>query len=464
MCGVVVALGHVDITEPMRRLAHRGIRSKVVQSYAGVVGHVRLPIVGLGEDHDQPMQKDRWTIGFVGELLDFRDGHPAAECDAEVVRDTWVSDGPYGFRQHDGFWGIAALDDNRGRLHVLTDYLGQKPMYYRADLPSAASEPDALLPFGPVTVDKIYMSSVVKWGYCPELERTPYCEIKHVLPGEYVVLDYDGVVKREIIDPLQPLPYSTAFLQDEMEAAVRRRVLSADVPTACLVSGGVDSAIVYTLAKRYGRPVPYFVEGELDDKDYWKALQVVTGPISAFSPSDHFRPMSVPNLRRMHWLEMNSVCLEEGLDIMQEPIDLGSLRPQIALSGVVEERVCLTGDGADELFGGYGRSMRYDSQYSDVFQELPAWHMPRLDRVMMKHRIEVRSPFLARKVAGMALSLPHELRKDKNFLRAAFRGIVPPGIADTPKKALRTPEIAHDREYYSKILVDKFTERFKGAQ
>ena len=61
----------------------------------------------------------------------------------------------------------------------------------------------------------------------------------------------------------------------------------------------------------------------------------------------------------------------DQLDYMQEPIDLGSLVPQIALSRVIPEKVCLTGDGADEVFGGYGRALRYDSQASDVFHEVP---------------------------------------------------------------------------------------------
>ena len=144
---------------------------------------------------------------------------------------------------------------------------------------------------------------------------------------------------------------------------------------------------------------------------------------------------------------------------MQEPIDLGSLVPQVALSQVINERVCLTGDGADEVFGGYPRSMWYDSQGSDIFQELPAWHLPRLDRVMMRQRIEVRSPFLARRVVQMALSLPHELRKDKCFLRDLFADELPRGVAWTPKKALRTKEIEMDRKLYSLVLVEMFLEQ-----
>ena len=457
MCGVVAALGvGVDLTKAMEALAHRGIRSNVVATPYGAVGHVRLPIVGVGKEYDQPVHGTGFVMGFVGELLDFRERNPGMECDVELASRAWCESGPYGFREFDGFWGICAI--HRDTLHVLTDYLGQKPMYYRTDFPCAASEPDALLTFGPVTLDEAYLAACIKWGYCPEITRTPYNEIKHVRPGEHVVIGCDGVRRRRTVDTIDPVEWTGSRLKSEIEMAVRRRVLSSDVQTACLLSGGLDSAIVYKLAQRYGMPVPYFVSEKDHDPDYWEAV-TLANPVTAQT--------SVPRLTmpvQVRHCRYTNVETEEALALMQEPIDLGSLRPQIALSRAVEERVCLTGDGADEMFGGYARSMRYDSQYSDVFQELPAWHLPRLDRIMMRHRIEVRSPFLARRVVQMALTLPHELRQDKRWLRHAFSDILPPRIANKAKRALRAPGIENDREGNSAILVDIFRERFDDGQ
>lgn len=459
MCGVVAALGHsVDLTEPMKRLAHRGIRGRVAHTPHGGVGHVRLPIVGLGEEHDQPRNyKDLFLLGFVGEVLDFRERYPDMACDTDLVVKNWRAFGPHCLQDHDGFWGIVVLQDRY--LHVLTDYLGQKPMYYRTDYPCAASEPDALIPFAPVTLDRTYLAACVKWGYCPDLMRTPYNEIKHVRPGEHVVLDVYGLVSRRTVDVLEPLDWKSGDIREEIELAVKRRVLSSDVQVACLLSGGLDSSIVHALASRDAQPVPYFVAQEdgSDDEDYWRAVGLVQRP--SLNPWGS-KPPDAITLSRVQRCRYADVGTSEALRVMQEPIDLGSLRPQIALSRVVGQRVCLTGDGADELFGGYQRSMRYDSQYSDVFHELPAWHLPRLDRVMMRERIEVRSPFLARRVVRLALSLPHELRQDKRFLRALFSGLLPPEVTTAPKKALRSPEIAHDREYYSRQLVHMFVENF----
>jgi asparagine synthetase B (glutamine-hydrolysing) len=200
-----------------------------------------------------------------------------------------------------------------------------------------------------------------------------------------------------------------------------------------LVSGGLDSAIVYALAKRHGDVVPYHVEN-----DETAAAQRVVGE------------------RGARVFRHKDIMVEEALAYHQEPIDLGSLLPQVALSKVVEERVCLVGDGADEFFSGYGRAQRYDSQWSDVYHELVAFHLPRLDRVMMRNRVETRSPFLARRVAEIALALPWEVRRGKKILRDLFREDLPAGVADAPKRPLRTAEVERDREGWSKMLVDKF--------
>jgi len=400
--------------------------------------------MGLGEEYDQPVQRDSWIVGFVGEIFDFRDHRPDSDCDRDLVVDTWIDKGPYGFIEFDGCWSIVAYDLRREELHALTDYLCQKPLYYRTDhyAVAVASEPDAVACLGPTTPDEIYFSAVIKWGYCPETWRTPYREICKMLPGEHIVLKSDGVMFRDIVDPLLPTPAPVQKLRQEIELAVQRRVLSTDVPVAALVSGGLDSAIVYTLARAHGGVRAYHIEN--DERDMCRLV--------------------APNA---HVLNCKNIELDKALEYMQEPLDLGSLVPQVALSDAIvregaAERVCLTGDGADELFGGYGRARRYDSQASDLWHELVAWHLPRLDRVMARNLIEVRSPFLARRVVSMALALPRELRINKRVLRELFCGDLPPSVIDQPKRPLRTREVEQDPEGRSRELVRMFRERTWG--
>jgi asparagine synthase (glutamine-hydrolysing) len=437
MCGVIASTSTENL--PVELLEHRGIRYKFTPAGGGAVVHVRLPIVGLGEQYDQPVQEGPWTIAFVGEILDFRDEDPGAECDLGIVVDAWVNRGPHGLRGRDGFWSVVAVNSRDKSLHLLCDYLAQKPLYYRTDMRMAASEPAALAAAAPVTPDEVYLAAVIKWGYCPQTDRTPYREVKKVRPGEHVVIHVNRRVEKEVVDRLTP---RGGDLKHEITEAVRRRVLASDVPVACLVSGGLDSSIVYTLADRYG-------------------------DVRAYYASDHGEPDTMERLavsavigkRLLTEIDWRDVPLDKALEYMQEPIDLGSLVPQVALSDQIKESVCLTGDGADELFGGYGRAQRYDSQASDVWHELVAWHLPRLDRVMMRNRVEVRSPFLARRVAEVALSLPWPTRRGKKILRDLFRDDLPIHVADRPKVPLRTKVVERDREAWSSELVRIFREK-----
>jgi len=423
MCGIVA-----DLRGPVPEAARiiidrRGTRS----SQMGPIYHRRLPIVGVDPAGDQPVRRGKWIIAFVGEILDFRETNPGMLCDVELVADLW----PDGLKDRDGFWHVVAYDTEQDHLHLLCDYLAQKPLYYRTDFGACASEPAACAKLGPVTFDETYFAALMKWGYCPEAWRTPFNEVRRVLPGEHVVLDEEGKRCSDIVDPLVPGYFD---LRTEIDAAVKRRVESSDVPVACLLSGGLDSSIVYTLARRYGQVQPYYVRGDEEDAEERRMVELV-----AKDPVTEVR-----------WTGVEDI---DALGIFQEPIDLGSLIPQCALSAAVKETVCLTGDGADELFGGYGRAQRYDSQWSDVFHELVCWHLPRLDRVMMNNLTEVRSPFLARRVAQAALSLPRDMRTGKKILREIFLPDLPQEVIYQKKKPLR---IDTDREARTGKLIRKF--------
>jgi asparagine synthase (glutamine-hydrolysing) len=425
-------------------IKHRGTRTAV----SDFIAHSRLPIVGLSTKHDQPVERGEWTIAFVGEILNFREIAPHLACDVDLVADTWEREGPRGFRAFDGFWSVVAYSDKTRHLYLLTDYLAQKPLYYRTDMAAAASEPDAVACLAPVTVDRTYISSILKWGYCPEQSRTPYNEIKRTVPGELVVLSSEltngSVVRSEIVDPITPEPVPFYTLKDEIVGATRRRVLSSDVPVACLLSGGLDSSIVYTIASRYADVRPYYVTQDSEQSlfDYEEKSRVYS--VAGDAP-----------VTEAHW---SSVSDEKCLMYMQEPIDLGSLAPQVALSEAVRENVCLAGDAADEFFGGYSRSKSYDSQWSDVFHELVCYHLLRLDRVMARNLIEIRTPFLARSVVNAALAVPYDMRQDKILLRNLFRDDLPKGIADQQKMPLRPTN--WDQRSRSKALVQLFLKNF----
>jgi asparagine synthase (glutamine-hydrolysing) len=446
MCGILVKMGsdnEVD-DQVIASLRHRGVREKTFHAKYASMTHIRLPIIGLGEEYDQPVfARGDKLIGFVGELLDFKEMNESYVSDLQAVVDTWTGPlGPWGFKGFDGFWHSVCHNTPSGVTYAVTDYLNQKPLYYRVDNhPAICSELDPLSLLGPSDhnhLDQVYLSAVAKWGYCPDTERTPYEYIKKSRPGEMLTFDkFGALANRSIIDPLVPAKVTDYdLLQHDICKAIKLRVLSSDVPVSALVSGGLDSSIVYMIAKRYGDIQPYHIENE-----EWEACEVVAPDAIRLSLEDY-------------------PTMEKALGYMQEPIDLGSLLPQVALSDKVratgDTRVCLTGDGADEMFGGYGRAFRYDSQWSDIYHELVNWHLPRLDRVMMKNRIEIRSPFLSRRVAELALGMPRSDRTGKECLRRAFVSDLPRSIIRGKKKPLKTTRITEDRETNSVEMIRLF--------
>ena len=95
MCGLILARGNryrEKLLAGIQQLSSRGFRSGFQEFHQGGIAHRRLPIVGVSSRYDQPVQRGEWTIAFVGEILNFRDYYPEAECDLEAVVDTLVSE------------------------------------------------------------------------------------------------------------------------------------------------------------------------------------------------------------------------------------------------------------------------------------------------------------------------------------------------------------------------------------
>ena len=145
------------------------------------------------------------------------------------------------------------------------------------------------------------------------------------------------------------------------------------------------------------------------------------------------------------------ITKKEAIRRNQTPVDLGSVVPQAQLAEALKKKdihVVLSGDGADELFNGYNRSKYYDSQHSDIFNELPYYHNPRLDRIMMGSIVELRAPFLASYIVKYAMELDYNLRREKKCLKTTFVDIIPDEIINRNKLALKSKDVKSktDRE------------------
>jgi asparagine synthase (glutamine-hydrolysing) len=144
------------------------------------------------------------------------------------------------------------------------------------------------------------------------------------------------------------------------------------------------------------------------------------------------------------------------MEINDGPIDLGSVIPQYYLFQDIKDKIVLTGDGADELFSGYRRAYEYDSQGSDVFEELPFYHLIRLDRMSMNFTIECRNPFLGHEVIKKALSIPWKDRIGKKILKKEFFGLIPDEILFRKKEPLKIQAIRDNEKDHRNKTVDEY--------
>lgn len=422
MCGFIAGKDiKKDLSKAVELINYRGL-----PGYKGYLSfnknryqfaHYSLPFVNLDPKVAiQPIAINPPAL-FVGEIFNYKDlGNYQTDIIC-AIEEFWADTNNLfeRFHQFDGFWSFITMYE--GSIIAATDYLSQKPIYYRTDMELLASEIDILIPFGQVTRDEVFLSNTLKWGYSPD-PRTPWNEIKQVPPGHYYhkgqVHKYWDWNKVSCTDLYTDLLRST-----ELRLGGQREV-------AILLSGGLDSTIIYGLLKKIGRNV--------------SAVHVDNGEKGYANLALHLNDV-------MHYVKLDEITDYESLIVHQSPVDLGSVKPQIAMAKKLRELgfyAVMTGDGADELFGGYRRAKEYDSQHSDVFCELPYYHLPKIDRTMMRYTIETRSPFLSPSVVKNALSVPYTMRNgEKKVLKETFKDIVPSEILNREKHPLKTDKIRH---------------------
>lgn len=426
MCGLIICRENINDLKALKSMSHRGLINHFERDKGYFIGHNTLPIASLDEDASyQP----KLNFVFTGEVFNYKT-FGNFENDTRTVRMLFHDNSLSNFlrvcHQFNGFWGIAGIKENK--LVAITDYLNQKPLYYRTDIKAVASEPHALSLLGPTNPDPLFYSNIQKWGY-DMTNRTPWEEIKMIPPGCYYL---DGEIK-------QYWDWNKIILREDLRSLLYEETiqrLKGQRKIALLLSGGLDSSIVYYIAKTSNIDVDCF-HVENDESEYVKEI-----------------------CPEVNLVKLAEVTRKESIIAHQSPVDLGSVVPQMALAKTLKDlgyHVCLSGDGADELFGGYRRINEYDSQQSDVFHELPYYHHPRLDRIMMSKTIELRSPFLSSKVVKYALNLPYWERKNKKILKDLFPEL-PQSILNREKKALKTSDIQKDLLKNTKENINLFME------
>ena len=444
------------VMHALRAMSYRGTEEPSVRSLGpSIIGHVRLPIQAKGNPPSQPTQinvgtPDEQLAACTGEFFNYSDLYPPSPHFVVPSNDTvFFRDSLKGllpnrpaasFAGLDGFWNYVVVkrDPAGFSFSFASDFLGIKPLYLHERLGIVASEPMAvarlIAPHERVFNNR-YFGQVARFGYSPlgdwaikgVVRLRENRVLSYHIPANGGKFDWKGpkvtVASRDLV-----IPHFGSFEEAFVQAVKNRFVGSW--PVGLLLSGGLDSTLVLAAAIHTGadpkRMVVYHTEN--NEARYAEMAARRFGVELKATPS-YYDPLPE----------------EAMITHMQGAEDLGSLEPQIRLAQALRKEgvhVVMTGDGADELFGGYSRAQRYDSQAADL-EELKHYHLLRLDRIMMRATIEQRSPFLSPFVISHALNnVPWAHRTGKQVLKElAARLGVPKAIIARKKAALRTSRV-----------------------
>lgn len=467
MCGILVAKRPSD--ERILSISHRGIEHNVVYRNDICLVHHRLPIQTLdGDNWSQPVPigEDRWLL-FNGEIFNYPGDFESDTAYLQNLFSTFNFSG-IGMLQAiyephvvawDGFWSIVLVDTKKREVYAFTDPLGKKCLY-KNDKGEVCSEIKGLIEEDEINpIDYSFFSGVIKFGYLTT-NQTLYSNIKKLEPNKFHHWSLDHPIKMDVSDPyynfnvfeagLRTYDDRMDWLWNKLESSVQSRLISKNYPTSLLLSGGLDSSIIAGLLLKSGADVSFYSISNGEDEQYIKDCE---------------NYWEIESKRLQYNIDLESERgKQELIEIYKKwnesPVDMGSVIPQYHLFDAIKKgtntRIVISGDGADELFGGYRRINEYDSQQSDIFHELTSYHLPRLDKMSMAHTLELRSPFLNHDIVRFAINLPFEERKNKKILKDTFKGLVPDSIIERKKLALKNIKIVEDQIEYRKKIVELF--------
>ena len=373
MCGVAGLFQHsgaaIDAALLRRMtgaLSHRGPDGDGFHVEPGVgLGHRRLAIVDVGGGQQPMYNEDKSVvIVFNGEIYNHvalravlrGKGHVFRNhCDTEAIVHAWEEWGVECLHHLEGMFVFALWDRNREMLFLARDRLGKKPLHYlRGDdgCLAFASELGALagVPGHSHRIDPAAVDDFFTYGYIPD-PRSIYQGVRKLPAGHYLVVRRDGadaVPQRYWTAAAAPGPVAEVQAASELLAHLRRSVadrLMADVPLGAFLSGGVDSgAVVALMAERGGAPVSTFTIG--------------------FETAQDERPLALEVARRYGTDHHAQAADFDYIDaargqaaIFGEPFGDSSSVPTMAVCVLARRHVtvALSGDGGDEVLGGYRR-------------------------------------------------------------------------------------------------------------
>lgn len=396
MCGIAgffsSTLLEVDLQMATSALQHRGpdgdgLFIATTNQYKIGLGHRRLSIIDLSTAAAQPMHSHcgRYTMVFNGEIYNYHEikqqyfpGHPwKSTGDSEVVIESFVKYGTRCFAWFNGMFAIAIWDKANNELTIARDHIGIKPFYYYFDNSELifASELKAITAIQKkLPINRSVIPAYLHAGYIPH-PFSIYQNVLKLTAGSFAVIKQtsattlsfsetsfwkiqDKITERSSISTNEAIANLDHLLTD----AVQKQLIS-DVPIGTFLSGGTDSSIVTALAAKVSSTKinTYSIavtDGKINEAPYAAAVAKHLGT------HHHELPITQKEI-----LEM----VPSFMQVYDEPFTDSSAFPTMLVSKLARQHVTVTlsGDGGDELFGGYG-SYLWAQQFEKPWYKLAA--------------------------------------------------------------------------------------------
>lgn len=367
MCGIIGINESNEglVRKAAQRFCYRGPDASGFFSDERVtLGHHRLAIVDLDARANQPMADDMGTVEVVfnGEIYNFKELRAELEqkytfrttSDTEVLLYAYREWGSTMACRLQGMFALGIYDMTQGKIILMRDHAGIKPLYYYAHdgVMVFASELKGVVAalraknIHPV-LDEKALDLYFVFGYIP----SPYSIYIGVRKLERAsLLEYDLALKKIIRQETYKSEYARVQSKEEYAALLEKKILAhlaADVPVGVFFSGGTDSSLVVSVLHKYGINLETFsigIDYKTDDGFYFRKIAEHLGITS------HVFDFTIAEFDRVY---------EPVMSRMDEPTSDNSIFPTYFVSAKAAEhvKVVLSGEGGDEYFYGYPRSL-----------------------------------------------------------------------------------------------------------
>lgn len=371
MCGIAgvyryagnAPIDGADLERMVESLRHRGPDDSGTHIVPPIgLGHTRLSIIDLSKAGHQPFSDEtgRYTIVYNGEIYNYRElrdwlkgrGHRFRSLtDTEVVLRLYMESGSSAVEKLIGMFALAIWDAEDEVLFLARDRTGEKPLVYTDHAGSFffSSEIRSVLenPEIPREPDPVALGSFIATGKFIPYPRTAYSAVKKLPPAHTMTVSSRGIVTRRYWSPNFSEKTSCSLNDatdqlDELLNEVVNSMLVSDVPIGLLLSGGVDSSLIAYRMRSHAHEMHSFACGNSsDDEEFLRARAVAS---------------RLDTTHREHVYRLENDALLRVLAHFGEPIFEGSIVYRIQMCEFIRRQgvtVLLTGNGADEVFGGY---------------------------------------------------------------------------------------------------------------